>query len=125
MGLSLESRLWRVGMSAVYLFHQRMFSERHRQHALPDLDPGRYSEDRPLRLVAFDHLCTDVSAFHQWMGAMGHSFQLSRTETYVIQPGKPTEDWLRDAYVVLEFVPRAGTRSLAHGPVSKALDRRF
>ena len=39
LGLSFQTRLWSVGMSAVYLFHQRMFSERHRQHGRPDLDP--------------------------------------------------------------------------------------
>ena len=113
LGLSFQRRLWRVGMSAVYLFHQRKFSERHRRHARPDLDPASYSETRPLRLVAFDHLPADVSAFEQWLAVLGRSFELRRTETYEIQPGKPTEDWLRDAYVVLEWVPRVRRPSVA------------
>lgn len=125
LGLSFHTHLWRVGMSAVYLFHQRMFSERHRQHRRLDLDPARYSEDRPLRLVAFDHLPTDVSAFEQWLAAMGRSFELRRSETYVIHPGKPTEDWLRDAYVVLEWVPRSRPRALAQRPVERPTGRRF
>ena len=124
LGLSFHTRLWRVGMSAVYLFHQRMFSERHRQHGRPDLDPTHYSEDRPLRLVAFDHLPSDVSAFEQWLAVVGRSFELRRTETYVIQPGKPAEDWLRDAYVVLEWVPRPGARAWAHAASARPAGRR-
>ena len=50
-----------------------------------------FSEDRPLRLVAFDHLPSDVSALRQWLARLGRSFELRRTETYVIQPGKPKE----------------------------------
>jgi len=125
MGLSFRPRLWRVGMSAVYLFHQRMFSDRHRQRRAADLDPARYSEDRPLRLVAFDHVPAGIPAFDQWLAGVGHSFQLRRTETYVIQPGKPEEDWLRDAYVVLELIPRTESRAMARRSTPKPGGGRF
>ena len=125
LGLSFEARLWRVGMSAVYLFHQRTFSERHRQRGCPHFDPAHFSEDRPLRLVAFDHLPTNVSVFEQRLAVLGRSFELKRTDTYVIQPGKPTEDWLRDAYVVQEWVPRPAGKVLAHGSDAGTTRRRF
>ncbi len=106
-GLSFRPRLWRVGMSAVYLFHQRKYSERHRQGSPVDLDPAIYSSDRPLRLVAFDQMPTDSPAFQNWLLELERSFRLQQTETYVVQPGKPAEPWLRDAYVVLELIPRS------------------
>jgi hypothetical protein len=125
MGLSFRPRLWRVGMSAVYLFHQRKFSERHRQRRPVDLDPAIYSEDRPLRLVAFDHLPAGIPAFDRWLAAVERSFRVQRTETYVIQPGKPEEDWLRDAYVVLELIPREPVGAMARRPAPKPDGRRL
>ena len=125
MGLSFRPRLWRVGMSAVYLFHQRMFSERHRQRRPVDLDPAIYSEDRPLRLVAFDHLPAGIPAFDRWLVALEGSFQVKRTETYLIQPGTPEEDWLRDAYVVLELIPRQPVGAMARRPAPKPAGRRL
>ncbi len=126
MGLSFSPRLWRSGMSAVYLFHQRMFSDRHRLRRAADLDPARYSEDRPLRLVAFDQLPAGIPAFDQWLVALGHSFQLRRTETYVIfQPAKPEESWLRDAYVVLELIPREPVGFMARRPAAEPAARPF
>jgi hypothetical protein len=115
VGLSLDARLWRVGMSAVYQFHQKRFSERHRRREPIDLDPRRYSDERPLRLVVFNDLSTGAPAFDQWMNGLKRSFDLRRTETFVIHPGKPGEDWLRDAYVVLELVPRSGASRVTQG----------
>jgi hypothetical protein len=105
-GLSFSRRQWSVGMSAVYLHHQRMYSARHRARQGVALDPADYAEDRPLRLVAFDHLPSEVAAFNLWLKALERDYTLKRTEEFVIQPGKPREDWLRDAYVVLELVPK-------------------
>ena len=122
-GLSFRPRLWRVGMSAVYLFHQRKYSERHRQGSPVDLDPAIYSSDRPLRLVAFDQMPTDSPAFQRWLLELERSFQLQRTETYVVQPGKPAEPWLRDAYVVLELVPRKPLGATARRPDSSPARR--
>jgi hypothetical protein len=125
LGLSSPANLWRVGMSAVYLFHQRMFSERHRLHEPPNLDPAHYSDDKPLLLVAFDHLPSEVPGFEQWITSMRRSFELRRSETYVIQPGKLAEPWLRDAYVVLEWVPRSQLRAVAQGQDKQPTGRRF
>jgi len=125
MGLSFRPGLWRSGMSAVYLFHQRMFSERHRGRRPVDLDPASYSEDRPLRLVAFDHLPAGIPAFDRWLAALERSFRVQRTETYVIQPGKPAEDWLRDAYVVLELIPREPAGAMARRPAAEPAPRQF
>jgi hypothetical protein len=116
IGLPFRPKLWRVGMSAVYLFHQRMYSDRVRNRRPVNLDPDHHSESHPLLLVAFDHLPTYSPGYQQWLGAVSRRYELRRTETYVIQPGKPEEDWLRDAYVVLEFVPRtADARHIARG----------
>ena len=43
-------------MSAVYLFHQRMYSDRHPTGPAGRSGPVGYSEPTILRLVAFDHL---------------------------------------------------------------------
>ena len=92
---------------------------------VPDLDPAIYSEDRPLRLVAFDHLPAGIPAFDRWLAALEGSFQVKRTETYLIQPGKPEEDWLRDAYVVLELIPRKPVGAMARRPAAKPAGRRL
>jgi hypothetical protein len=105
-GLAFSQSQWSVGMSAVYLHHQRMFSPRHRSRGSVNLDPNRYSEDRPLRLVAFDHLPEEVPAFKRWLMALEDRFRLQGRDSFEVQPGKPGEDWLRDAYEILELVPR-------------------
>jgi hypothetical protein len=125
LGLSFRPKLWRIGMSAVYLFHQRVYCDRtHRPPAV--LEPARYDEAWPLRLVAFDHLPGDFPAFRTWLEALLGRFELKRTATYVIQPGKPQEEWLRDAYVVLELVPRDGSAaSLARSSIGSRAAARF
>ena len=103
-------------MSAVYLFHQRMYSERHRRHEPFRLDPHEYAADRPIRLVVFSYAPFDVAALEAWLGATGAGFELGRTESYVVHPGTTDEDWLRDAYTLIEFVPRARqARTIARG----------
>ncbi|QEH33135.1 hypothetical protein OJF2_16320 [Aquisphaera giovannonii] len=119
LGLSAGPDLWRVGMSAVYLFHQRMFSDRHRGRGVADLDPSHYSADRPLRLVAFGGLPEGQPGFDARLDELRRGFQVRRRSSYEVQPGKPGEEWLRDAYEVLELVPRAGGPSVA----GKAADR--
>lgn len=125
LGLSFRSDLWSVGMSAVYLFHQRMYSERHRHGRPPAFDPSCYSSDRPLRLVSFDDWPEGVPAFDSWLAALMRDFEPRRRDTYLIQPGKPGEAWLRDAYVVLELVPRVEARSLARRPSVSPSPRRL
>jgi hypothetical protein len=106
LGLSCNPNVWHAGMSAVYLFHQRRFSERIRRGRAVDLDPRAYSEDWPLHLVAFDELPAALPPLRQWLAAVGRAYESRRIDTYVINAGKPGEEWLRDAYVVLELVPR-------------------
>ena len=93
-------------MSAVYLFHQRMFSDRHHRGIPVDVDSLSRGQLRPWRLVAFDRLPSESHAFDRWLHKVSGTCELTKTELYQIQPGKPGEEWLRDAYVVLELVPR-------------------
>ena len=69
-----------------------------------------------MRLVAFDALPRNLPGFEAWFSELGRSFEVRRTDSYLIQPGKPGEDWLRDAYDVLELVPRTTARSVAVAP---------
>jgi hypothetical protein len=127
LGLSLDQRLWKVGMSAVYLFHQRMYSDRHRRHEPVDLDPRRFAPDRPLRLVVFTYAPFGTDALERCRAGLGKGFELRRTESYVVHPGSPEEDWLRDAYTLLEFVPEAPaeSRSIARGQAGEKTQRPF
>jgi hypothetical protein len=126
LGFSLDRRLWKVGMSAVYLFHQRVYSDRHRRGERVVLDPGRFGPDRPLRLVVFSYAVSDPETLDRCRARLGRRFELRRSDSYVVHPGTAEEDWLRDAYTVLEFVPRAeeASRSLARGrPAARAPGR--
>ena len=116
LGLPFRPGLWKVGMSAVYLFHQRMFSDQNARRLAARLDPADFSTHRPLRLVAFDALPRNLPGFEAWFSELGRSFEVRRTDSYLIQPGKPGEDWLRDAYDVLELVPRTTARAVAVAP---------
>ena len=104
-------------MSAVYLFHQRMFSDQNARRRAARLDPADFSALRPLRLVAFDALPRSLPGFDAWFSDLGRSFEVRRTDSYLIQPGKPGEDWLRDAYEVVELTPRAKARPVAIAPL--------
>ena len=102
-------------MSAVYLFHQRMYSERHRRGEPAELDPRQYGEHWPLRLVVFDYTPLGQESLGMFQAGLGRSFDLRRTESYVVQAGTAQEDWLGDAYTVLEFVPRTQPSATAGG----------
>jgi hypothetical protein len=117
LGVSLDRRLWNVGMSAVYLFHQRVYSDRHRRRGQIELDPGRFGPARPLWLVVFSYVDLDAGTLDRCRRRLGEGFVLNRSDSYVVHTGTAGEDWLRDAYTVLEFVPRreGGVRSLARG----------
>jgi hypothetical protein len=69
-----------------------------------------------LRLVAFDALPRNLPGFEAWLSGLGASFEVRRTDSYLVQPGKPGEDWLRDGYEVLELVPLAPARTIAVTP---------
>jgi hypothetical protein len=106
-GLSFQPGLWRAGMSAVYLFHQRIFSSRHSgQRNLPLGEPTP-SAGRSLYLVSFDHLPQGIREFDLWLARLP-GLALRRTESYVIQPAMPGEEWRRDACHVMELAPLRG-----------------
>jgi hypothetical protein len=125
LGISFNERLWRVGMSAVYLFHQRIYSERHRRREAVELDPRKYGEDRPLRLVVFDYTPLGRENLGMFQEGLSGSFDLRRTEAYVVQTGSAQEDWLGDAYTVLEFVPRRESSATAAGGTHERNPRRL
>jgi hypothetical protein len=125
LGISCNERLWRVGMSAVYLFHQRMYSERHRRREPVELDPRQYGENRPLRVVVFDYVPVGRDSFGMFQAGLGRSFDLRRTESYVVQAGSAQEDWRGDAYTVLEFVPRTQPGATAAGRAQERKSRRL
>jgi hypothetical protein len=119
-GLCFQPGMWRSGMSAVYLFHQRMFSDRHRRGDMVSRDPTICSLTRPLRLVSFDHLPLGIPSFDRWLRSLFPGMELRRTETYVVQPGKSGETWLRDAYHVLELGPGPNRRPEVADGVTRA-----
>ena len=112
-------------MSAVYLFHQRMYSDRHRRREPVEIDPRKYSEDRPLRLVVFDYTPLGPESLGRFQAGLGRSFELRRTESYVVQAGPAQEVWLGDAYTVLEFVPRREQSATAAGSGQEPQSRRL
>lgn len=116
LGVSLDARLWNIGMSAVYLFHQRVYSDRHRQREPMRLDPAHFAPDRPLRLVVFTYAPFDEQTLVRCRERLGDAFEPRRIEQHVVHPGTKDEDWLRDAYTLIDFVP-AGKPS--RGPIAR------
>jgi hypothetical protein len=125
LGISRNERLWTVGMSAVYLFHQRIYSDRHRRREPIELDPQKYGHDRPLRLVVFDYTPLGRENLGMFQAGLGQSFDLRRTESYIVQTGSAREDWLGDAYTVLEFVPRREPSATAADSTQERNPRRL
>ena len=60
-----------------------------------------------------------------FQAGLGRSFNLRRTEAYVVQTGSAQEDWLGDAYTVLEFVPRKVAGATAAGSSHERNPRRL
>jgi hypothetical protein len=125
LGIVLNERLWRVGMSAVYLFHQRKYSERHQKHEAISLSPRDYSSDHPLRLVVFEYATKGNRPLEEVTKGLRRDFAVRKTDSYVIRPGTPAEDWLRDAYTVLEFVPRPDAAVIGAGKSGEGAGRRL
>lgn len=105
-GVEIEPHTWRAGMSAVYLFHQRMYSPRHRRGEPFRLEPGRYDEERPLRVVLFRDYDGELPGVKGWLAEMDRDFEPWRSTEFVVDPGSSHESWLRDAYGVFDFVSR-------------------
>jgi hypothetical protein len=125
LGLTFDREVWDVGMSAVYLFHQRRYSPEHQRPLPIDLSPDGYSTNRPLKIVAFHDVPDQYPAFARWLTTLERSFRLQGRESYIVHPGKPGEPWLRDAYVILELVPRDNAATRTAGKGEAAAGRRF
>jgi hypothetical protein len=106
LGLEIEPHTWEAGMSAVYLFHQRLYSPRHRAKEPFRLEPGRHSEEHPLRMVLFRDYEAEDPAVRAWLAEMGRDWTLRSSRSFVVDPAPSKESWLRDAYGVFDFVPR-------------------
>lgn len=110
-GVEIEPHTWEAGMSAVYLFHQRMYSPRHRRGEPFRLRPEGYTAEHPLRVVLFRDYETDLPAVRRWLTEMEREFQPRGSTAFVVDPGPSRESWLRDAYGVFDFVSRDEARS--------------
>ncbi|WP_337173712.1 hypothetical protein [Paludisphaera sp.] len=108
LGVEIDPHSWKAGMSAVYLFHQRLYSPRHRAGEPFRATPDSWSEGRPLRLVLYRDFSADDPNMQALLIAMGRDYELLDAREYVVDPGPTRESWLRDAYGVFDFVPRRG-----------------
>jgi hypothetical protein len=117
LGVEIDPHSWRAGMSAVYLFHQRLYSPRHRAGEPFLATPESWSDERPLRLVLYRDYSEDDPNMQALLIAMGRDYELRDAREYVVDPGPTKESWLRDSYGVFDFVPRRGDRGAsAAGP---------
>lgn len=120
LGLVFDPRHWDIGMTATYLCERRIASERHRRGGPPDL--RRVSATRPLRCVLFNEHPVSHPAFESWMAAMRSRYEVSGLASYTPRPARPSERWLRERYVVYEFVPRSAPQ-VAEGHRSESVRR--
>jgi len=114
-GVEIEPHTWEAGMSAVYLFHQRLYSPRHREGRPFRAEPEQYSAEHPLRVVLFRDYEADEPAVRAWLAAMGREYTLLGSRSFVVDPAPSRESWLRDAYGVFDFVPRDRAPTTARG----------
>ncbi len=123
LGVEIDPHTWEAGMSAVYLFHQRLYSPRHRARVAYRPSPEFQAGDRPLRLVLYGDYSPDDPEMRAFLIAMDRGYELRAAREYVVDPGPSRESWLRDAYGVFDFVPRRPRQAGAAG--SDATASRF
>ena len=129
LGMVFQPRLWKSGMSAVYLFHRGMYAH---PHARPEIlgRSGAQPAGSPVRLVFFDEIPHDNPLFEQWLAGLRPASRIGAVEEFMVSPGKPHEAWLRERYVVLELVPQEPiqaeiARSVSHSnQISYVVDSR-
>ncbi len=112
LGFSFRPELWQIGMSAVYLCNQRMFS---RPQATKDtLDRVSHASiGRPVRLVFFDEIPEGNLLFERWIGNLRQSYKVGPVRDFLISPSKPDERWLQDRYLFVDLRPRGRDNPLA------------
>ncbi len=108
LGLVFQPALWKTGMSAVYLYHQRLYNHRGR------IEPGDglclKAATRPLRLVFFGRIPDNKPTFRNWLATISADYQVGRRWEFVVNPAKPDQLGERDRYGVLELIPRDAVR---------------
>jgi hypothetical protein len=117
LGIVFQPKLWKTGMSAVYLFHRGMYSQRHVRPKILDRD-WVHGDGRPIRLVLFDEVPRDNPLFELWLDRIRASYQIPSIEEFVVSPGKAGELWLRERYVVLTLVSRERGAVVSARPVN-------
>jgi hypothetical protein len=113
LGLVFQPTLWRTGMSAVYLYHERLYRH-HREPAIRDLSTFEPSTPT-LRLVFFDRVPEDKPIYKEWLARIRTSYQIGRRWEYVVNPSMPDDPGERDRYIVLELISRKPDRRLSVG----------
>jgi hypothetical protein len=113
LGLLLEPKYWRTGMSAVYLCNQKFFAKRNAGNVFRQ----RFARNKPIRLVFFDRIPQDSQLYNQWVADISAAYQIGECWEFVADPDKPVGD--RSRYVLLEFKPRERP-----GSVARSLDGR-
>jgi hypothetical protein len=104
LGMVFQPKLWKTGMSAVYLFHRGVFAHPRPRRAITDRQNDAQMA-RPVRVVFFDELPRDNPLFAQWLKGLRPTFQVAGAHDYVVSPGKPGEAWLRERYAVIDLAP--------------------
>jgi hypothetical protein len=103
LGMNFQPRLWRSGMSAVYLFHRGAYAHPHERRGNRRFE-GMSLSEKPIRLVFFDDLPRGHSSFEPWLAKLHPHERIPAPKEVLISRGKPGEDWLRERYVVLDLV---------------------
>ncbi|MGO9915427.1 MAG: ArnT family glycosyltransferase [Isosphaeraceae bacterium] len=120
LGFTFRPRLWRIGVSAVYLCHQRIFSNP-KAHSVSRDRPSPTSTTRPVRLVFFDEFPEGNPVFDRWMEQLRQSYDVGRPLDFTVCPGNPEDPWLRDRYLVIELRPRGSDNPLARSLTDRAV----
>jgi hypothetical protein len=105
LGLLFEPKLWKTGMSAVYLFHRGIYARRQPGQGFVDA-PILRRDGRVVRVVFFDELPCGDPQYEQWLARIKSFYRVGSTEEFVVSPGKPGELWLRERYIVLALAPK-------------------
>jgi len=120
LGFTFRPELWRFGVSAVYLCHQRMFFHQRADTGSPGT-PSPTSTSRPVRLVFFDEIPEGHPVFDRWMEQLRRSYEIGRPVDLVVCPGRPDDLWLRDRYLVIELRPRGIDNPLARSNTGRTI----
>jgi hypothetical protein len=103
LGLVFQPILWKTGMSAVYLYHQKLYKRR-AEMELADRSSVKLPT-RALRLVFFDNVPEGKPLYDKWLTRVSNSHRIGRRWEFVVNPSRPDDLGERDRYAVLELIP--------------------